>query len=413
MMRQPDRVWTRGFVLLCGALFTVSANQSMLSAVLALYVVYLGGTATIAGLVFFAFSLPSFSMRPLVGHWADSWSLVGVFTVGALALGVSGLLYLVPVLAMLFLVGAMRGVGWAGAMTGSYTLLAHLSPASRRGEAAGYFTSVFDAALITCPALALWLLTQPFGGYRSVFLVASGLALFSAALSQFGLVPSVRRVSQASMESSQRGQPGPAVVIDRSVLLPTALSFCLTLSQPAVISFLPLFAKHQGIKDIGLFYIISGIASLMIRPVLGRVSDRVGQGYTLAGGFIAQMFGMALIAGFGTLPYILLGGVFNAAGNAMAGASTLAVAMGLADPERRGAGMATFTISFQLGAGLGSLLAGAIIDLSGFRAMYLTSIAVLAGGLLLTLATWARLARVSANVLPAAQPATGTPEEAV
>ena len=399
-MKQPERVWTRGFVLLCGALFTVSANQSMLSAVLALYVVYLGGSATLAGVVFFAFSLPSFLMRPLVGHWADSWSLVGVFTIGALALGLSGFLYLIPALAVLFLAGALRGVGWAGAMTGSYTLLAHLSPATRRGEAAGYFTSVFDAALITCPALALWLLAQPFGGYRIVFFVASGLALLSSALSHFGLVPSVRRVSEASMESSRRGRPGPAVVIDRSVLLPTALSFCLTLSQPAVISFLPLFAKHQGIRDIGLFYVVSGLASLMIRPVLGRVSDRVGQGYTLTGGFVAQMLGMALIAGFGTLPLILVGGVFNAAGNAMAGASALAVAMGLADPQRRGAGMATFTISFQLGTGLGSLLAGALIDLSGFRAMYLASIVVLAGGLILTIATWAKLACATSNILP-------------
>lgn len=398
-MNRPNGVWTRGFALLCGALFTVSANQSMLSAVLALYVVHLGGSAAIAGLVFFAFSLPSFSMRPVVGHWADNWSLVGVFTAGALLLGLSGALYLAPVLALLFLAGALRGVGWAGAMTGSYTLLAHLSPSDRRGEASGYFTSVFDAALITCPALALWLLTQPFGGYRVVFLVASGLAVLSAALSHFGLRPSVRETSNVSSPSSRPARSGRAIVIDRSVLLPTALSFCLTFSQPAVISFLPLFAKHQGISGIGLFYVVSGIASFLIRPVLGRVSDRVGQSYTLASGFVAQIAGLALIAAFGTLPAILLGGILNAAGNAMAGASALAVAVGLADPERRGSAMATFTISFQLGTGLGSLLAGAIIDLSGFRAMYLGAAGALAVGLLLTLATWSKLGRGAGPVL--------------
>jgi len=375
----------------------------MLNAVLALYVVHLGGTAALAGLVFFAFSLPSFSMRPVVGHWADSWSLVGVFSAGALLLGMSGALYLVPALMVLFLAGAIRGIGWAGAMTGSYTLLAHLSPPARRGEASGYFTSVFDASLIVCPALALWLLVQPFGGYRVVFLVASGSALLSAAISHFGLVPSVRRVSAASLASSQRERPGRAVVIDRSVLLPTVLSFCLMLSQPAVLAFLPLFARHQGIKSIGLFYIVSGIASLIIRPILGRASDRVGHGYTLIGGFVAQIAGMALIAGFGTLPLILLGGIFNAAGNAIAGASTLAVAMGLADPERRGAGMATFTISFQLGTGLGSLLAGTLIQLSGFRAMYLGSIAVLGVGLVLTLTSWSKLGRSAEPMLPKPQ----------
>jgi MFS family permease len=404
-MNASGGVWTRGFALLCAALFAVSANPSMINAVLALYVVHLGGTATLAGLVFFAFSLPSFCMRPVVGHWADTWSLVGVFTVGALLLGVSGLLYLIPAIAVLFIAGALRGIGWAGAMTGSYTLLAHLSPPARRGEAAGYFTSFFDASQIIFPALGLWLLTQPLGGFRTVFLVAGVLSLLSGALSHFGLVPSVRRVSEASMKSSQGGRAGRAVVIERSVLLPTALSFCLTLSQPAILSFLPLYAKHQGIHGIGLFYVVSGVASLLIRPVLGRVSDRVGQGYTLVGGFIAQMVGMALIASVGTLPVILMGGIFNAAGNAMAGASTVAVAMGMVDPERRGAGMATFTISFQSGTGLGALLSGAIIDLSGFRAMYLASIVILAGGLALTAATWEKLARATALPAPETQSA--------
>jgi MFS family permease len=117
------------------------------------------------------------------------------------------------------------------------------------------------------------------------------------------------------------------------------------------------------------------------------------------------MAGMALVAAAGTLPFILGGGVFNAAGNAMAGASTLAVAMRLADPARRGAAMATFTISFQLGAGFGSILAGAIITLSGFRAMYLAGIAVLAIGLALTLANWTKLGRVTEPALPDPQAA--------
>jgi MFS family permease len=402
-MQTSRGVWTRGFVLLCAALFTVTANQSMLAPVLALYVVHLGGNAAVAGLVLFSFSLPSFSLRPLVGHWADSWSLVGVFTAGCLLLAASGALYLIPVLALLFLVGALRGAGWAGAMTGSYTLLAHLSPDDRRGEASGYFTSIFDAAQIVFPALSLWLLAQSFGGYNRVFMLASGFALASGIISHAGLRPAIERVKEAGV-TARGARSGGGIVLDRKVLLPTLLSFTLTLSQPAVGAFLPLFAVHRGIQGIGAYYIVAGAVSLMVRPVLGKASDRVGQGYTLAGGFIAQMLGMALIAGFGTLPLILLGGVFNAAGNAMAGASTLAVAVRLADPKRRGAAMATFTISFQLGAGFGSILAGGIIALSGFRAMYLAAIAVLAVGLALTVWQWSRLGR-SPEAAPAGAPA--------
>jgi MFS family permease len=53
--------------------------------------------------------------------------------------------------------------------------------------------------------------------------------------------------------------------------------------------------------------------------------------------------------------------------------------------------MATFSVSFQLGNGVGAILAGALADLAGYRAMYLGSIAIVGAGFVLLALSWRAL----------------------
>jgi MFS family permease len=65
--------------------------------------------------------------------------------------------------------------------------------------------------------------------------------------------------------------------------------------------------------------------------------------------------------------------------------------MDMANPARRGKAMATFSISFQLGVGIGSIIAGGLADIFGFRGMYVGSVAIIVGGMLLLLTNWKSL----------------------
>ena len=77
----------------------------------------------------------------------------------------------------------------------------------------------------------------------------------------------------------------------------------------------------------------------------------------------------------------------------MIGSTTTALAMDLANPVSRGRAMATYSISYQLGAGVGSLISGAIADLIGLRAMYVGSIVITAAGFALLASAWKLLPR--------------------
>jgi predicted MFS family arabinose efflux permease len=50
--------------------------------------------------------------------------------------------------------------------------------------------------------------------------------------------------------------------------------------------------------------------------------------------------------------------------------------------------MATFSISFQMGAGLGAIIAGGLADAVGFRGMYAGSIVITLLGLCVLASTW-------------------------
>ena len=386
-------MFTRPFLLLCLAMFLGYANQWVITPAIPLYVHDRGGSAFVAGLALLAFSVPSFTVRPFVGKIADRWSAAGVLAVGLLLLAAGSLLFLIPFLAMVFVGGMVRGLGWSGVNTGGYTTLAIAAPAQRRGEAAGYYTSVTASASIAFPALGLWLV-DGHGGFQVVFLLSGLLALLGLPIA----VSLAKDKPAAKADAQADGEPGPGGLIDRGVLLSTGLNLCSTLAMPSVMAFLPLYARSLDIGNIGWFYVLAGTTSILIRPVLGKRSDDMGRGPAIAVGLGAQLIGLLFIIIARDLPVILVGGVFIALGMAMMGAATTALAMDLANPRSRGQAMATFSLSYQLGTGVGAIVSGALADLFGLRSMYAGSIAITLMGAGLLAATWKALPRPAKSV---------------
>ena len=378
-------LFTRPFVLLCVAMFLGYANQWVIMPVIPLYVDDLGGSAFLAGLALLAFSVPSFGVRPFVGRLADRWNAAGVLAIGLILLTLGSFIFLVPLIATVFVGGIVRGLGWAGLNTGGYTTLATAAPDRRRGEAAGYYTGATACASIIFPALGLALLDGRCG-FWLVFLLSAVMALLGLPIAL-----SLAR-STASVNVVAKGQTsGFTGLIAPGVLLATGLNLCSTLAMPSVMAFLPLYARSLGIENIGLFYVFAGVTSIVARPLLGKRSDAMGRGPAIGLGLGAQCIGFVLIAAAASLPLILAGGIFVALGSALIGSTSTALAMDLADPRSRGQGMATFSVSFQIGAGVGSIIAGALADLAGLRSMYFGSIAITLAGLVLLAAGWKSL----------------------
>lgn len=386
---QP-RIWTATYSALCASALLAYLNQQALLPVIPLYVRAIGEDEFVAGLVLGSFSLVSFLLRPIIGHLVDVRGAGQVFVAGALLLGAGTAGLLFPVIVVLLFASAIRGIGWAGVNTGANVLLAELAPSRRRGEAAGYF-ALFPAAASTAgPPLALWWVQQG-GSYRLIFLACSGLAGAATLVATRLLGISGRAVARQA-----RSQVGRGALIARDSMLPSGLLILVMFTQPAVLGFYPLYAEELGVSGtaIAAFYVLSGVSAVVARAMFGRVSDRASRGHAVFSGFV--LIGIALLLLQGASPLFLLSAaVLYAAGHGLCQPALTALAIDRADPTKTGVSMATFSASYQIGMGGGSVVAGALITVVGYSGLYWWMLAVVAIGLAASALNWPALTRKS------------------
>jgi MFS family permease len=387
----PQSIWTRAFALLCIAQFLGYAHHFILQPTLPLYITQLGGGPFIVGIVIAAFGITSVIARPFIGAWVDRWHGGGVMVSGLLFLAGSVLFCFLPVVSATILTNGLRGIGWAGLNTGGYTMLAANAPAARRGEASGYYGAAQVSGTIFFPAVALWIIAAPFGGYQVAFAISLSLALIAAAIG--AAIPRGVIHPAASVDSQDRTSWWREIVnvFDRNILLAAALLFCLQLSLPCLTSFVVLYAREKAVEHFAWFYVVSGGTSLLARPLLGRVSDRIGCGRSLVCAFILEIAGLLLLPMVSNLLGIMIAGVLYMMGMAIGGSRVLALAMEQAPAERRGRAMASFSMAFPLSNGAGAFLNGLVVDLAGYEWMYITAAALCSTGLVVTWRAWDKL----------------------
>ena len=380
---RSDSIWTKTFLLLCGAQFLGYAQHSMLAPVLPLYVTQLGGSPFVVGMVLACFAASSVIVRPMVGHWCDRWSEAGVMISGLLFQAASIFICFIPFVSATMLANGLRGIGWGGLNTGGYSLLAHIAPESRRGEASGLYSGVQSSSSILFPAFALWLLHASFGGFGVVFIAT---AMFSFAGAALGVMmtrhmPIIARANTAP-DPTRRWWREIFHFIEPDILLPSVILAWLNISLPSITNFSVLYAREIGIIDFGMFFIVIGFTSLLGRPMLGRLSDKIGRDLSIAVGFGLQLASLVLITFVSNLVGMIVCGTLYMLGNAIGSSTTLALAVERANPQRRGKQMATFSVAYPLSYGLGSLIIGIAVEASGYAGMFYIMAAVQVLGLI-------------------------------
>ena len=388
---KPESIWTKAFALVCLAEFLGYAQHAVLQPTFPLYITSLGGSPLIVGLVIASFGVMSVVSRPILGYWADRWSITGVMILGLLAQAASISLCFIPFAGATMLANGLRGIGWSGMNTGGYTLLAICAPASRRGEASGYFGSAQAAATVFFPAVALWIIEAEFGGFHGAFFIAMSLVLIGAGAAYILSHQTLPGSRSPYRESNQSWWREIISVFDRSILVAAALSFLLYLSLSCLTSFIVLYARQIGITHFSWYYVVIGATSMLARPLLGRVSDKIPCGQSLLIAFSLQSFALLIVPLVSNLGGAMVAGALYFVGSAIGGARIMSLAIENAPQERRARALASFSVAFPLSNGAGALLNGYVVDVAGYTWMYVLASALSASGVLLTLKQWKNL----------------------
>jgi predicted MFS family arabinose efflux permease len=292
---------------------------------------------------------------------------------------------------MLFVVRGLHGLGWGGINTAGSAWVAHLAPAHRRAEAVGYFTVTQSSGIAFAPVLGIWLFNNY--GPNPAFLVAGFMALAAFIVilqaNQARVPPPTDRSANTAHATASQ-QSLLSRVIEPTALLSTLLLAAMQFNVPVFSTYIPLYFLAMEIPLVELFFLATGIASMIGRGMLGRFADRVGRFRSIALGSIIQIAGLLLMGQSTELIGVTLGGIVLTLGQSVSHPSLYALVIDRAPAERRGAALATYTMGFQLGSGVGAVVYGFVIQYLGYHTMFQLSLVPVIGALITILIVWRR-----------------------
>jgi MFS family permease len=360
-----QKILTRDFVLSFFAQFTFSSVFSILIPTMPIYLSRAGAKEAEIGVLVGALSVSSLVLRPFVGRALLKIPERGFMIIGALLYTFSSIAYLfASPFWPLLVVRVIQGIGMAFFSTAAFTLVANITPESHRGQIISYFYLSINFAFALAPYFGMLLINRfnfPFN-FKLLFLVCTGLSVCCLFIT---LKLSKKPVAPLANPSSQK-QP----FLSREALPPSIIALLVTITWGALTTFFPLYALSHGVTNPGLFFAAFAITLILARSFGGKIFDIYDREKVLLPCLFNLIISMILLAFSTTLPMFILVAVIWGMGTAFIYPTLLAYTIDRAGSSR-GPAMGTFTALTDLGAGMGSVIMGIILQLTSYPMMFI------------------------------------------
>lgn len=354
MQETKSSIYTLQFALLCLSSLLFSASFNMIIPELPNYLSSLGG-AEHKGLIIALFTLTAGISRPFSGKLTDQWGRVPVMAIGSVVCVLCGFLY--PILTTLsgfFLLRLVHGFSTGFKPTATSAYVADIIPQDRWGEALGMHGLCFSIGGAIGPAIGS-LVAQNFG--LDMMFFSSSLFAFLSII----IVMNMKETLQPKRQFKWK-----MLHISRSDILekraiPAGIVTLLSYSAYGVIlTLIPDWSEHLGITNKGLFFTAYTLASIGIRFVSGKVSDRFGRIKVMLVGLVVILLSLLLLGNGDSISGLIIGACVYGIGTGILSPALNAWTIDLSIPQYRGKAMATMYIALEIGIGGGALLAGYI-----------------------------------------------------
>jgi MFS family permease len=130
----------------------------------------------------------------------------------------------------------------------------------------------------------------------------------------------------------------------------------------SVLTIIPDFGEFVGIRNKGLLFTYFTVASLIVRLVGGKASDKWGRKPVLRVSLLIIALGMVMIAFADTRLMLIAGVTIYGFGQGATSPTLLAWATDLSHPVYKGRGIASLYIFMELGIGIGAVISGFVYD---------------------------------------------------
>lgn len=345
----------------------------------------LGAGDVAVGVVIGAYSVTGLLFRPIAGRLADRRGRKPTVLLGAVMVGVSGLIYL-PSLGLAGLLAArlLLGAGEGALYTAGSAWVIDLAPPARRGRMLGLYGLAVWGGLSVGPLAGELLLEL--GGYDTVWLFAAALPMLGALIAA--------RISDP-FRPPPHATPHP-LIAPEAVRPGFAIALAST-GYAAVAAFIVLHLQARGIGHGAAVFAAFAATMVVARLLLGHLPDRRGAAPVAIAAALGEALGLVLIAFAHELAPALAGGVLMGGAFSLLNPSLMLIIVSRVSETARGAAMGTYTAFFDAGVGLGAPLAGAAAALGSYEDAFLLAAALSVASALLILTSLHRPAARTAT----------------
>ena len=332
------------------------------------------------GLIVTAYTFPGVVVSILIGVLADRYTRKGVLVPLLMLFSVAGVAQAAaPTFQTLLALRVLQGIGGAGLVTLSTTLIGDYYDGSERGAAMGLNASVLSIATASYPIIGGLLGTIGWYAPFSLYAIAFPIAVWAL----FGLS---EPTSEESVTIHDYVQQLVAIATAGETIAGSLAAFlAFVLLYGGIITYIPvLVAGRFGSSSA----IIGGLLSAMslcialISSQTGRLIERYSERTLFTVGFLGYGGGLALIPFAGSPVLLLLPLALFGVGHGLVVPTVQVFMTKLAPAQFRGATMSLYNMALRLGQTVGPLLFGVVYTV-GVDRVFLVGGAIGAGAFLL------------------------------
>ena len=359
-----EPLWTRNFIkvwifnlLLCVWLF-------MLSTPFPFYIIELGGTELLVGIVAGGFAIASLVVRPFAGWVLDNSSRKGLLIWGMLSLIIVSLLLLfIPILGVVVILRVTSGFIYSGTSTASTTNIYDTIQPRRFAEGLGYMGLGNTLAMALAPALGLAIIAG--WGFDVLFAIGAAVLLLAILLMKgfpFKNVKSREKIPEQYDSFWSK-------LINVDALPASVVMLFASFPYGGISVFIALYGEFYNMGYAGLYFTLFAIGTGSARLISGRIADKTGEQPMVIIGNTLLFLSLGLLLITHTYSYYISGFIFGI-GSGILLPAMQAMSMRIIPVEKRGSASSTYLCSYDIASGVAGILAGWLVTVWGYRSMF-------------------------------------------
>ncbi|RJQ80730.1 MFS transporter [Pseudonocardiaceae bacterium YIM PH 21723] len=370
--RLPRELW-----VVVGCSFLVALGFGVLAPALPAFASGFHVSTTAAAFVISVFALVRLVFAPTAGRLVSARGEFWVYVTGILIVAAST--FAAGFAQTYWQLVAFRGLGGVGSAmfsVSAMSLLVRLAPVTVRGKATGMFNAGFLVGTVVGPAFGTVLVA---GSLQLPFIVYTVMLVIAAAAAALALRHSVL----AAVDTSGSPIGFLEAVRHRTFTAAVGSNFATGAAVFGLrMALLPLFViavLHRDLTMAGLGLTVFAIGNVAFLTFSGRLTDTWGRKPLAVSGLVILAVGTALTGFATTAPSFLVICVICGMGSGLlAPAQGAAVADVVGNRGNGGPALAGFQMSADVGAILGPLIAGVLVDQLSYQAAFALTALVLA-----------------------------------